>query len=264
MRAVAEFGFAGYRLRVHAPVRAHFYLCVKAAHAVESDYAFIQRAEAARIGAQFAVGIDESNAVVFADLAVYAKDAKICIVAGKRITLNHSLAGRLIVCDQCANRPFINFSGQADAIERIHNPPGKYQVERRREIAGVFLKEGPLLRKENLKPLVHRDLWIVGFHLPEVRINRAVQHQAVFQDNLGIQSCFRFQVLTGKAVASRIAFIQAPESADRCIGNELHVSSRRDSLKSLYLLGLYKPPLNPAGVFRVKRALVIAWNHPRQ
>ena len=212
--AVAEFSFAGYRLRVHLPVEAHFYLRIKAAHPVESDSAFIQRAKAARIGAQFAVGIDESNAVVFADLAVYAKDAKICIVAGKRITLNHSLAGRLIVCDQCANRPFINFSGQAHAIERIHNPPGKYQVERRREIAGIFLEEGPLLRKENLKPLVDRDLWIIRFHLPEVRIYRAVQHQAVFQDNLGIQACFRFKVLAGEAVASRIALIENTKCAD--------------------------------------------------
>ena len=81
------------------------------------------------------------------------------------------------------------------------------------EEVGILLEERALLRKENFKALVHRNLGIVGFDLAEIRINGGVQHQAVFDHHFGIEPRFGLYVLAGKAVSGGIAFVQRAKRA---------------------------------------------------
>src|SRR3954470_4876975 len=69
-------------------------------------------------------------------------------------------------------------AGELGARLRIHDPPGIDQRLRRSEQLDPFQEEGPLLRKEQRKPLVDRDLTLVTLHLTEIGIHRGVERVA--------------------------------------------------------------------------------------
>src|SRR5713101_7850867 len=71
-------------------------------------------------------------------------------------------------------------------------------------------------------------------------------------------------MLAGKANSCRIAFIQSAKCAHGCIGDELHVSSRRDSVKALERSFLREPSLQFAGIHRVIRTFAVARDHTGQ
>src|SRR5712691_4213642 len=128
----------------------------------------------------------------------------------------------------------------------------------------MFREERPLFREKNLKPLVHRDLGIVRFNLPKVRIDGGIQHQAVFDHDLGVESGFGFHMLAGKTVSGRIPFIQGTKGAHGAVGNELHVSPGRDSFKTLEGTFLREPALKLATDGRIIRTLAVTGNHAGQ
>ncbi len=153
---------------------------------------------------KLAVGINKSDAVVLPKFAIEPEYAVVCAISGKRICINHVLPRCAIIRYKCADGPASYFARQAAAPQRINHPPRKHQIQRRGKITGVLLKEGPLFRKENFEALVHRDLRIIGFDLPEIRIDGGVKNQAVFQHDLRIQPGFRLQMFAGKALPGRI------------------------------------------------------------
>ena len=130
---------------------------------------------------------------------------------------------RAIVGQHGANGPRACFAGETYAIQRIHHAPGKDKIQRCLKVVGVFLEEWALLRKENFKPLVHRNLGIVGFNLAEIRIESGVQHQAVLDYSFCIETGLGLYVLAGKTVSRGIAFIERAKRSHRSIRNELEV-----------------------------------------
>src|SRR5258708_282191 len=260
--SVEELGFAGDGLGIHLPVLVDLDLGVNAPHAVGSDGTFRQRAKTVGRGVQLAVSVNESHAGAFADLAVEAKDAKVGIVPGERIGLDDTLARRAVVGQKCSDGPWFNFGGEPGGVERINNSPCEGQIQGRLEVAGVFLEKRPLLREEDLKTLVDCNLRIVRLDLTKIGIEGGVQHQAVFDHDLGIQSRFGRKMLSCKTLTCWIASIQRTKSAERSIGNELHVPSRRDSVEPGDVRFVNEPALFLAAVSGVVGAFAVARNHP--
>ena len=161
MRAVVEFGFAGYGLGIHLPVLVEFELGINAAYAIEANFAAHVSAERIWKSVQLAVRIDKPNAVVLAQLAIHAHHAKVGALAGKRVSIDDATARRAIIGHHDPNGPRAFLAGQAQAIKWIDNAPREHQIQRCLKEVGVFLEERAFFGKENFKALVHRDLRIV-------------------------------------------------------------------------------------------------------
>ena len=86
-----------------------------------------------------------------------------------------------------------------------------YRDQRCFEEIRVFHEEWPLLRKENFEPLVYRVLRLVRLHLRKIRIHRRIQHQAVVEDELRIQS--RLSPKAGR-IKSRLRRIENKNKLD--------------------------------------------------
>ena len=94
------------------------------------------------------------------------------------------------------------------------------------EKIGIFQEERTLLREKDLEALVNRVLRLIGLYLREIGIDGGVEHQAVVENNLGIQAGLALGVDPVKARLTRIAIIHRTEVAERGIGNELQVAAR--------------------------------------
>src|SRR5260370_8811947 len=167
MAAVVELGLAGDGLGFHLAVLIDLDLSIEPAYAIETNLAGSRRARGIGAGMQLTVGIDESEAVVLAQLRLHPQDAEISVVPTQRVGLKDALAGRLVIRQQTSDRPRSHFAGQAYAIEWVDDAPCENQIDGRLKIVGIFLKEGTLFREKHFESLVHRNLRIIGFNLPE-------------------------------------------------------------------------------------------------
>ncbi len=93
-------------------------------------------------------------------------------------------------------------------------------------------KERTLLRKEHLETLVNRVLRLIGFHLAEIRFNRGIEDEAVFEDNLGIQACFSVKRLALEIRIGGHVLVYGPEASGKNIEIKLHVLTRGDVLQA--------------------------------
>src|SRR5689334_2273142 len=207
MRTVVEFRLRGHSLGIHLPVLVDSDFRIKATHAVVAHLAFSQCAEAVGAGVQLAVGVNKSNAVAFPYFAVETKYSEISVVAEQWISREYRLPRCTVVGQKCSNGPRPYFACEPRAVKRVHHASRENQVERSLEVIRIFLEEGPLLRKEHLKALVHRDLRIVRLNLAKIRIDGGIKHQAVFDDNLGVEAGFGLHVFPGKTFLRRIALV---------------------------------------------------------
>src|SRR5262249_33224876 len=97
VRAVTEFGFTGHSLGFHKPVLIELNVGIHSAHTVESDEAFRCGAKSVGISLQLAVGVNDAGAGALAEFAVHAQHAEISVVAGERVSRDHTLARRAVV-----------------------------------------------------------------------------------------------------------------------------------------------------------------------
>ncbi len=128
-----------------------------------------------------------------------------------------ALSRSFVVGEDHAERPGACFSGEPRAELRIGDAPGEDQVQRSLKVLRVLDEERPLLGKEDLEPLVHRDLRLVRLHLAEVGIDRSVEDQALAKDQLRIEA---------DAGVGEIPLFESRERTIHSIGNELHVPAR--------------------------------------
>ncbi len=70
----------------------------------------------------------------------------------------------------------------------MSNPAREDKIDGSCEVVAVLQKEGPLLGKEDFEPLIDCDLGLIRFDLAEVGIDSAVEHEAVVQDELGVET----------------------------------------------------------------------------
>src|ERR1700733_9486475 len=95
-----------------------------------------------------------------------------------RIAGRNSLSRAPVVHAEDAQRPWTQLPGKASAVLRLNNIVGVVQADRGLEVAAVFDKERPHLRKVGRKALVW-DRGIVNADLAEVGVDRGVEDQAV-------------------------------------------------------------------------------------
>src|SRR5947207_11803042 len=159
-------------------------MSIEPSNTVESHLTGPDGAETVGRGMQFAVGVDEADTVVFTNLAIDAEHAEISAASGEWIVLQNTLAGKLIIGQKGTNGPRSDLARQPGAIKRIGNTAGENQLQRGLKVIGVLQKERALLREKDFKALVDRDLGLVRFDLPEIRVHGGIEHQAVFDHNL--------------------------------------------------------------------------------
>ena len=198
-------------------------------------------------------------------LARHPAHGEVGALAPQRIIIRHHAPQALIVNRQQSQPPLLaQFSGQADAVLRISYAAREVKIDGRVEKIRALLKKRPLLRKEDLKPLVHRVLRLIALQLPEVRIHREVQHQAVVQNHLSVQTGIATQMIGQKRRTVGIALVQHAKSAGNAVGIELDVPAGADVGQSFERAFLIQPALNAAGNSRIKTVVVIVRNHPLQ
>ena len=78
-----------------------------------------------------------------------------------------------------------DFSCQANAVFRVDDVARVDQEDRRAEVIRVLEKERPELGKVDRVTLVDGELGLIGFHIAEIGIDGSVEHDAVFDDELG-------------------------------------------------------------------------------
>src|SRR5207302_4953527 len=83
----------------------------------------------------------------------------------------------------------------------------------------------PLLREEHLKALIHGVLRLVRFDLREIGINGRVQHQAVVENEFGIETELALKITVVETWLNGIAVIQTVQTADVSVRIELHVAA---------------------------------------
>ena len=112
------------------------------------------------------------------------------------------------------------------------NPACEDKIDRRSEVVAVLQKERPLFWKEDLKPLVDRDLRLIGFNLAEVGIDRGIEHEAIVQNEFRIQADFRLQGSAFKKRIRRIPLIDIAEAPKQRIRDELNIPRRRNVIEA--------------------------------
>src|SRR5437868_1237173 len=103
------------------------------------------------------------------------------------------------------------------------NTTGEHQVDWGCEVIAVLQEEGTFLGKEHFEALIDRDLRLVGLDLAEVRINGSIQHEAVVQDELGVEADIRFQPAPFKKRVIGIALVDIAKPSQKGVRNELHI-----------------------------------------
>jgi hypothetical protein len=97
--------------------------------------------------------------------------------------------------------------------------------------------EGSTMRRvkrsvaEELEPLVHRDLGLVGFHLAEIRIDGRVEDDVVAEDELGVEPAGRIEGLPGDDAIGKGRGIEKPRLVGEDVRGELEVPSGGDLLE---------------------------------
>src|ERR1041384_6577167 len=124
---------------------------------------------------------------------------------------------------------------EAHAILRVGNAASEVEIDRRIEEICAFLKERPLLRKENLKSLIDQILRLVRFQLAKIGIDGEIENQAVVDDHLAIEAAIGAEMAMVVERKIRITLIEIAKSVDDAIGIELNVAARRDNAQSMQL-----------------------------
>ncbi len=163
-------------------------------------------------------------------------------LASQRIVVGHDQARGAVIGHERADRKAAESPGQASPELRIGNATGEEQIDGGGEVAGVLQEKRPLFREEDLEALADRNLRLVGFDLAEVGLGSKIEHQAVFEDELGIQATIHFGAACSEARCGGIAQVEATKGAKEAIGNELHVAARRDLLQATQVCGLAGQP----------------------
>src|SRR2546422_922693 len=93
-----------------------------------------------------------------------------------------------VVNEESSERVMSQLACHARSVLRIGDASREEQIDGRLEEGGILQKKGPLFGEEDFETLIHSHLGLVGLHLAEVRVQREIQHQAVFQDRFGVET----------------------------------------------------------------------------
>jgi hypothetical protein len=138
------------------------------------------------------------------------------------VALDHRLAGTEVVDAQHSYGPAPQFARKPSAVLRLDDVVGVVEVDRSHEIAAVLDEEWPHFGEIGWKALVG-NCRIVNADLAEVRIDRGIQHQAIVQDELGVEPAIALQMLVFKVRIDGIDGVQLAQAARDGVRLKLHV-----------------------------------------
>src|SRR5579862_7990635 len=211
------------------------------------------------------------------NIPAYPRNGEIRSIAGEgirahnrsqRTKIRHREARRSIIRRHHTQRIRPCLPGQSNPCRRIFYVSREEQVDRRAEIIFVLQKEWTLLRKINFKPLIHRDLRILRLHLAEIRIRGQVQNKTILNHKLRVSPKLplRYGILEVRIV--RIPLIERSKSAHDSVGDQLDVTSRRNSFQAVKRRRLSEPALylvrnlRPEGIFTLARDAAVQNDSP--
>src|SRR5229473_175753 len=113
VETVVEIGGADERLHGGVPSGAKGNFGINAADTVGADDAAIITAGGVRYGSKLAVGIDETDGGLFADIVIQAKHTEIGFGARERVCRSDGVTRRFIVREEGADGPGTAFAGKA-------------------------------------------------------------------------------------------------------------------------------------------------------
>src|ERR1700682_3867052 len=113
VNTAVEIGGADERLHRGVPSGTESDLCVDAANAIGPDDAAIIAARSVGHGSKLAVGVDQADGGLFADVVIHAKHPEIGFGAPERVSGSNGAARRLIVREEGAEGPRTAFAGEA-------------------------------------------------------------------------------------------------------------------------------------------------------
>src|SRR5690348_9803851 len=105
-----------------------------------------------------------------------------------RIGRRQGFAWSSIVTGENPHGPGATFPGQTQAEFRVADAAREHHVDWAGEVVAVLEEERTLFWEKHFEALVDGDLRLVGFDLAEIRIDGGVEHEAVVQDELGIET----------------------------------------------------------------------------
>src|ERR1700688_2600353 len=100
----------------------------------------------------------------------------------------------------------------------------KDHIDRTGEVVAVFEKERALLWKEDGESLVDRDLRLVGLDLAKVRIDGGVEHEAVVNDELGVETNLGLKGTALEKGIARITLVNVTKTAEQAVRDQLNIS----------------------------------------
>src|SRR5207302_11274169 len=149
-------------------------------------------------------------------------------------------------------------SAQARAEFRIGDATSEEKINRRAEVVGVLNKKRALFREKHLKALVDRDLRVVGFHLAEVGIAGNIQHQAVMEDELGVETKPAAGGAAFKMGVGEIRSVESAERIEQSVRNERQRTPGFDAVHAVTNGSATESPFRPAGYSRPESSLTFA------
>src|SRR6202158_602884 len=113
VNTAVEIGGADERLRRGVPSGTESDLSVDAADAIGADDAAIIVARGVGHGSKLAVGVDQADGGLFADIAIHAKHTEIGFGTPERVSGSNRAARRIIVREEGAEGPGTACAGEA-------------------------------------------------------------------------------------------------------------------------------------------------------
>src|SRR5262249_52076928 len=133
---------------------------------------------------------------------------------------------------------------------------GEVQADGRIKEGRILLKEGTLLREEDLEALVGGGLGFIRLDLTEVGIHREVEYQFVFQYELRVQASVDLGRLGGEIGKVGVALVHEAAGGKHRVGDELHVAPGGDMFEPVEMPFLREAAMDLMGDARPGVALI--------
>ena len=179
------------------------------------------------------VGVDRAQARSLAQVFRDAAHGDGGVLAVERIAGGDGLAGLAIVGDKESEIGVIDLSRHADAVLGMHDVARVDEIDGRDKVVGVLEKEGPQLGKVDGEALIDGELRLLGFDVAEVGVDGGVDHDAVFEDELGFAAAGAFKVARTEEGVGGIDVDQVALVLGKSVGVQLEVVRAGDALDAV-------------------------------
>ena len=142
-------------------------------------------------------------------------------LAGEVAEVRDKQAGRAIVGNEEAEVPGTLLSGEAGSERGIGDSTSEEHLGEAvdtdigiAKVICVFEEKGTFFGEEHLEALVDGVLRLIGLDLSEVGFDSGIEHKAVMEDKLGIETCLALRINLRETGLGRVAIIHGAVIAE--------------------------------------------------